>query len=250
MWHLDQNKAVLESRTLAIEIDIQSPHSGAVFCQAEGKTWRGANLLQILSISSDEAGVAKCENVHRRGFDLVVDYRMSKVPEFTWQVYWRVLTDLDSQHALGGVELILSVQTELLDSDPRMLVESHFVNSRLLQVAGGPPAAVEPIEVDAADSLSPVKLNPPGILMVRPCEGSCSYLELVHPSDFIDVRVLRKSPDSSDFASRFTMFEAPLEKGVIRRGRLRALLLSREDDVASARACYEQFVASPIPLTA
>ncbi len=250
MWHLDENKAVLKSPTFAIEIDIHAPQSGAVLNQANGTAWRGGNLLRIHSKSSDEVGDPKCESVHRRGPDLVVDYRMSKVPEFTWQVYWRALTDLDSPTVLGGVELILSVQTELLDSDPRMLVESRLNDSRVFHIESGGHAPVEAIEVAASDIQSPVKLNPPGILLTRPYEASCSYLELVHPSDFIDVEIVRTSPDASEFTSRFTMFEAPLEKGVIRRGRLRALLLPRQADTDAARSCYQQFVAAPIPLTA
>lgn len=250
MWQLDENKAVLQTPTFAIEIDTHSPESGAVLRQMAGEAYPKASLLRIHSNSPSEVGVPACESVHQRGPDLVVDYRMSKVPEFTWQVYWRALTGWDSRNVLGGVELILSVQTELLDSDPRMIVESHLSNSRMLRVDGGQHASAEAIDIDVSDISSPVTLDPPGILLYRPCEASFSYLELVHPSDFIDLEIARASQDSSEYASRFTMFEAPLEKGVIRRGRLRGLLLSRDDDVASARSCYEQFIASPIPLTA
>ncbi|TVS11099.1 MAG: hypothetical protein EA424_24270 [Planctomycetaceae bacterium] len=249
MWQLDENKAVFQTPAFAIEIDTHSPESGAVLRPMAGDAYQNASLLRIHSSLSAEVGVPACESVHQRGPDLVVDYRMSKVPEFTWQVYWRALTGLDSRNVLGGIELILSVQTELLDSDPRMIVESHLSNSRVLRVDGG-HASAEAIEIDVSDISSSVKLNPPGILLCRPCEASFSYLELVHPSDFIDLEIMRASQDSSEYASRFTMFEAPLEKGVIRRGRLRGLLLSRDDDVASARSCYEQFTASPIPLTA
>ncbi len=250
MWQLDENRAVFQTPTFTLEIDTHSPESGAVLCQMAGDTYQNASLLRIHSKSPSEVGGPVCENVHQRGPDLVVDYRMSKVPEFTWQVYWRALTGLDSRNVLGGVELILSVQTELLDSDPRMIVESHLSNSRMLRVDGSQPTSAEAIEIDVSDISSPVKLNPPGILLCRPCEASFSYLELVHPSDFIDLEIACASRELSEYASRFTMFEAPLEKGVIRRGRLRGLLLSRDDDVASARSCYEQFTASPIPLTA
>jgi hypothetical protein len=250
MWQLDKNKAVFQTPTFAVEIDTHAPESGIILYQMAENMGQAASLLQIHSNSSDEVGVPQRESVHQRGPDLVVDYRMSKVPEFTWQIYWRALTGLDSRNVLGGIELILSVQTELLDSDPRMMVESHLSNSRMLRVDTNQHASPEAIEIDVSDIVSPVKLNPPGILMGRPYEASFSYLELVHPSDFIDREIARASQDSSQVASRCTLFEAPLEKGVIRRGRLRGLLLSRDHDVASARSCYEQFVASPIPLTA
>jgi hypothetical protein len=73
--------------------------------------------------------------VYVRGADLVVSYRMSKTPAICWQVYWRELACEDN--AIGGIELILSVETDLLDSDPRLWVGSRVPAVELLQIEPG-----------------------------------------------------------------------------------------------------------------
>ena len=72
-------------------------------------------------------------------------------------------------------------------------------------------------------------------------------MEMVHPSDFTESAFCRGPDGAAELSNR--LFQGRLEKGVILRSRLRALLLPPEDDVALAAACYSDFAASEPPLT-
>ena len=256
MWRFEKQRAILNHPSFTFEIDTQSPESGAGCFKLAGEMWRGANPLQIHAFDAEVTGRPRCDHVYLRGPDLVLSYRMSKVPEFSWQVYWRVLAS--SEGIPDGVELILSVQTDLLDSDPRLRVESHLSTSQLLQCKLGetvsllgqaPSFGEEPtwLEIPSTPSLS--ILDPPGVLLYRPTGAAHSYLEMVHPADFTGLEVSWKTSDPPASTARFLLFDEPLEKGVIRRGRLRSMVLPRADDLATAQACYHSFVDSAIPLT-
>jgi hypothetical protein len=86
------------------------------------------------------------------------------------------------------------------------------------------------------------------ILLFRPETGDQSYAEFCHPRDGVGgIDVTR---GTSGLEVRFRLFGQELEKGVILRGRLRGLLLAREDDEAAAREAYRRFVREPPPLSA
>ena len=290
MWRFEKTKAILQNASWTLEIDVESPTAGLGDLGVSGHgpeqapffSRIGARLLQIQSPDPDSIGRPVCESVYVRGADLVVSYRMSKTPAIRWQVYWRELACGDN--SLGGIELILSVQTDLLDSDPRLWVGSRVPAVEMLQILpeNSPPA--QPIDIgrgcdkmglapsrhreDTEDSVRGevpvpissqprsvensafVSLEPPGVLLVRPPQVSFSYVELIHPADFSALEVSSDGADPPVLVSRFHLFDEHLEKGVIRRGRLRGLILPRADDIALATACYHSFLQSAVPLTA
>jgi hypothetical protein len=256
MWRFDKQKAILDASSFTFEIDTQSPESGASCFKLAGTVWQGANPLQIHIFDPFVMGQSRCEDVYLRGPDLVLSYRMSRVPEFSWQVYWRAL--VDQEGIFDGVELIVSVQTDVLDSDPRLTVESHLSTSQLFQLEFGekekivgqtPSKSYEPTWTEIASAPPSSILDPPGVLLYRPAGTAHSYLEMIHPTDFAGLEVSWKTSDSPANTARFLLFDEPLEKGVIRRGRLRTMVLPRADDLATAQACYQSFVESAIPLT-
>ncbi len=232
MWRLENKKALLRNPTWTLELDVESPETGLSDLAISGPGPEqvpvfqrfGAKLLQIQSPNQDSIGRPVCESVYVRGADLVATYRMSKAYEICWQIYWRELAA--EEDTIGGIELIVSVQTDLLDSDPRLYVGSRIANSAF------------------------VSLEPAGALLARPPQVSFSYLELIHPADFSAVEVTSDGADPPTCASRFHLFDDHLEKGVIRRARLRGLVLPRADDTAMATACYQSFLQSALPLTA
>jgi hypothetical protein len=65
---------------------------------------------------------------------------------------------------------------------------------------------------------------------------SLSYVEMCHPNDGIGVDLADKNN------VRFRLFGHDLEKGVILRGRLRGMIVPREDDVQIARKAYAGFL--------
>jgi hypothetical protein len=68
-----------------------------------------------------------------------------------------------------------------------------------------------------------------------------------HPGDAADLFVAPGEAGTQQ--SCWRLFGSFLEKGVIRRARLRADLLPREHDVAMATRCLAAFRDSAIPLT-
>jgi hypothetical protein len=250
MWHLDKQTASLRSSSFAFEFDIQSPEAGLSRFGLGGEPWPRANPYQIHSFDPDQTGQAKCDHVYQRGTDLVASYHMSRMPEFRWQVYWRALTLHLEDQELQGIELILSVQTDLLDCDPRLRVESHVPSDQLLQVAGCGCSSGKSACVDLSATSEPTILDAPGLLVYRPPDNACSYLEMIHPADFTNVKVSRESSGTPNFVTQYHLFEAPLEKGVIWRARLRSVISPRIGDTAAAWKCYRRFEESAIPLTA
>jgi hypothetical protein len=256
MWRFDKHRAILDSPSFTFEIDTQSPESGAGCLKLAGAEWQGANPLQIHTFDPSVMGQPKCENIYLRGPDLVLSYRMSRVPELSWQVYWRALAS--EEEMFDGVELILSVQTDLLETSPRLMIESQLATSQLLQLKFDESA--RPVElvhsssneatwVEIAGTPPSARVDPPGLLLYRPSGAAHSYLEMIHPSDFAGLEVSWNTSDPPQSTARFLLFDEPLEKGVIRRGRLRTMVLPRADDLATAQACYRCFAESAIPLT-
>ncbi len=73
----------------------------------------------------------------------------------------------------------------------------------------------------------------------RPKNHDASYVEMCHPHDGVGLEV---GPGP---AVRFRLFGHDLEKGVILRGRLRGLLVPREEDETAALQAYQRFLEEP-----
>jgi hypothetical protein len=83
---------------------------------------------------------------------------------------------------------------------------------------------------------------------MRPEEwDELSYAEMVHPSDFVRADV---SADNSGVRLKTELFPESLEKGVIRRARMRALFIARSADEAVAAGLWCDFSTAAPPLTA
>ena len=85
-----------------------------------------------------------------------------------------------------------------------------------------------------------------GCVLVR--LGEMSYIELIHPQDFLALQVVR-SEETAEFAINRTIFDCPLEKGVIMRARLRGLCVPQAEDVALLWDAYQRFIHDALPLT-
>ena len=92
--------------------------------------------------------------------------------------------------------------------------------------------------------------SPQGAFLLRLPASGLSYLEMVHPSDLSQARVNVVEPADPHLHTSFRLFAEHLEKGVIRRGRLRGLFLPRPNDTVDALDAHREFHLSPPPLTA
>lgn len=151
-----------------------------------------------------------------RGNDFVASFEQPGPLPAVPQLYWRVRPR--SSTAAIGIELIVSMRTDLLDSRPQMSVISEIGNS------------------DAGDLT----------LRLLHVSAEVSYFQLVHPDDFFAVEE-RRIENKRRITT--TLFPERMEKGVIRRARICGWFLPAENDLSLAAELAQEFIAESPPLT-
>ena len=243
-WRLDGTRGQLQAGAISAAVDLAAP-------------WRGLSQLVIhgapvdgwlLALGVDEAVTSQAiggppidaalwqpTDAFVRGRDLVVAYREPLGLPYSVQVYWRALA-LDGAEA--AIDAIVSVQTPEWETYPRVLLSTslggEFVEARSHGETGELAAAVWRLE--AAAGGSPAQPQ------------TWSYAELPRPGDF-DFKPLPVGEGGRRgvewrFDGQF------MERGVIRRLRIRGALLPRRDDLATAGGLHAALVAEQPPLTA
>jgi hypothetical protein len=100
----------------------------------------------------------------------------------------------------------------------------------------------EEMDCTRADCLS--------VFVFRPPRDDFSYIQMVHPTDFHRTTVsIEQREKQNQVCVVHELFPDPLEKGVIRRGRVRGWFVDRADDLRAAAECYRQWIDEPPPLT-
>jgi hypothetical protein len=240
IWTLEPATAKLELPRLHARLDLQHPEHGL-----HALDFRQQNLpaaVELLGVDLSPALVPA--DVYGRQGDLVVNYAGTNERPVAVQVYWRA----NPEDTMGRVEIDLevSVQTPLLDSDPALSTISQLPAGQTLRLVDDVMAEFR--ELMSATSAEVAMGDPrlPGCWLVRPVGQAWSYAEMVHPADLNASECLLAD---HSFRLRHRLFLSRLEKGVILRARVRGMLLIREDDCALAAAAYHRFVHSPPPLT-
>ena len=242
MWQLSGTTADWNSPPLAARVDLLAPGVGLQNLCIDSVPLPGASLLCLRTPEQDSAETLV--DVYVRQDDLVATYAQTAARPVRPQIYWRGLPAAAGR--LGGCELIVSAQTSLLGVDPALSITSLLPTSNVRRLCDEQAAHFEPfnpsVGIVAVDS-------GPGAFLIRAPNAAWSYLELIYPSDF--ARATLAWDAASQRAVRLTSFLFPesLEKGVIRRARIRGLFLPRSGDEAAALAAYREFVDSPLPLT-
>lgn len=213
--------------------------------------WDGSPIPGLAPIALELSSASQqhrppVAEVYERGSDLVASFASTAPLTVRPEIYWRMSTDFESQS--GGVELLLSIETWLLASDPRCTLLTELPVGEVLtagddtQLRGLNPATSKLVPERTAALLCRSELTP-----------TVSYLQLQHPADIASAELTRLDPAASELmiGANFTLslFAESLEKGVIRRGRVQAWLLPRENDVSIAARLLQQFLESPPPLT-
>lgn len=214
MWQLDGTQARLESPQLRCELDLACPASGL---QAIGATLEstqiscaaGTSIMQ-LTLPSKATLLA---DAYVRGNDLVATYGESADHPCRTQVYWRVECEAD----LFGIQLIVSVQTSILDAVPSLTVATQFP---------GPARLI-------AEGTAIVPLPESNVCYVEVADGSNVESTIVHNSS----QIMHK------------LFPGSLEKGVIRRARILGCFLPACSAERTARTLHDRFILSTPPLT-
>ncbi len=243
MWQLHETLANLQTEQLIGTIDLRQPQLGLHALRmtaADQPVGLAAASLLRLSLPSGSP-VEEIRECWVRGSDLVAVYAPTSSRASQPEIYWRCLS---SPHAIG-LELIVSIHTGLLDDNPATSIVSELPASETwwLPSTEQPESARRFISKDGAHTLRGSEGR--GSCIVR-MSSQVSYIEMAHPSDFCsteltwrDGRVTLHTP----------LFPDRLEKGVIRRGRLRGWFVASAGDLAAAGRLYQEFAESEPPLT-
>jgi hypothetical protein len=185
-WILVEHRARGNGSETTLLVDTLDLRSGLAI---QAGPWQGSSLGMLPAIlpSKNAASV----ETYIRGTDLVTTHPASTERTTRIQLYWRRWHELPQD--VTACELLVSVQTHLLDSDPTLVIESRFAGT------------------SAAKHLD-------GICEVN--HGMNQALILTHPHDAAETEVVLGTSPENDVLVRNTLFRQRLEKGVILRGRL------------------------------
>jgi hypothetical protein len=239
-WELKDFHAKLALGELEGEIDVRYPLTGIL--AAIGSTKLRLFRVELPPSKNKEAD--ESPDCYVRGQDLVSTYLQDERRKIRGQLYWRALRCAPADWL--ALELIVSVQTSLLDSDPTLRVRSNVPAADVLcleNLKKGTAKAVARKNGRVASS----RRRLPACWLFRLAHENRTYVEMVHPLDFVKSDFQEESPSDVEHATK--LFHGPLEKGVILRSRLRGVVVPRSEDVAAAIECYQEFAASEPPLT-
>jgi hypothetical protein len=242
-WKLFAQAAKLADCELQALVNFDRPQEGIRAARASN----GGNDLRILSlVANDVVGEwpAKVVDIYTRGNDTVVTYAGNETWPFAPQIYWTVESSEVGGSTVHSLSIVVSIQTDRLDSHPQIVVRSSLPSDEVLRVS----VAGDELLVDS---------HADGELQHDPQATACcqlwrlpgdewSYAEIMPTSDFRRLSVER---DNHQASTQWELFSEFLEKGVIRRARLQAMFLPREDDVQLAAECCQAIERRPLPLT-
>lgn len=225
-WTLTGAKAAAVCGGLLAEIDLERPQRGLHNLRLPGEPGLSGGLLGI-SVNCDDAApgveprltTLPPEEVYLRGGDLVVSYGEPFGQPFKLQAYYRLLASQAPRAAT--LEAVVSLQTREWEAYPAVVVTSTL------------PAR----EVVVASCYAVYRSN-----------ADWSYAEATPKGDFIP---REHAADSNGLRGVQWRFEPCfMERGVIRRLRLRAAIVPSAEDEPAARRLAEELQYEPPPLTA
>lgn len=239
-WATDTGSAQLSVGSLSAAIDLENPIAGLRHFSADGTPLPIEHALAIVSPLAPRGPI----DGYQRGRDLIATYKAADRPSISAHVYW---TALDSP--VLGVELVVSTQTQLLDADPGVSLSTVLTCDEVVRPTCDRFDRFERIPA-SRDYVARATDPAPALFVFRLAGAEFSYAEFVHPADFASAQLDIASDSGNKSRIRQMLFSGRFEKGVIRRGRTRAILLPREDDTRIAARHYQAFLDSPSRLTA
>ena len=233
-WNLTDRVAQFQAGLLSGQVSLSDSVEGFHQMKYQERVIEGAFLgLGVGGRSLSEKG--SLGEAFVRGEDLVVCYPESSDQTFSLQVYRKAQV---FENGIVQIDAMLSIETRLLESFPEIQIQSE------LRCEG----AVELSEQGTAGELSVVGQHKgKGALVFRMANRDWSYAEFAPSEDAgrwrFDFQGEKNSMVERRLGGTF------LEKGVIRRLRLRGVFLPRENDLQLASECLAAFRSEAPPLT-
>lgn len=244
-WQLENDRARLTIGRLAAHLDLNAPERGLHQIAVDGQPL-DAHLLAVQFVPTIGAPLL---DFYVRGDDLVATYGQTEELAYRPQVYWRAAQPQQPQ-TYAALDVHVSVQTSLLDSQPVVRVTSRLPVTEAWRLDDS--GRFEPAVAEGSAKMRLTPDDGPGCVLYRlqdsPADRPLSYAEMVQPCDFLELTVQRSS-DGNSVQTAHRLFATFLEKGVIRRARLRGVLVDRDEDLATAAAWYGRMTSERLPLT-
>lgn len=233
MAHLDWGSA-------RAQVDLRSPQLGVQLIRGTSKEL----ALEILGVELNETS-PPLSDVFVRGGDLVATYEQTAARPARVQIYWRQIGAITSEQLM--FDLIVSVQTSLLDSWPSLLTRSSLPAKRVRRLAQQ-ATRFDELSTDAPSALLRETEEASACVSFELNGSPACYVEMIHPSDFWRGSIAPRGA-SGGLTCGWELFPQHLEKGVILRARLRGALLRGvpSDEVLAEQ--HEAFLAEKLPLT-
>jgi hypothetical protein len=249
IWLCTPRFAQLRLGPLSAVVEPSRPDNGLTGVALSGIAWRATRLLsvgRVMPVSHPEGPV----EWYTRGTDLIAAYQRWEDPSARVDAVWRAVAPRPSDRFLAAVDLIVSVRTESLDSPSEMVAESLLAVPEAFGLAIGEPCGPVWLEMRPGNRALPGPARPVGCFLCRLPGSDSSYVEMIHPSDFVGDQLAEVPGEEEGFSLRHSIFRRSLEKGVILRARLRSVFVPRSDDMRIAADCYASFAATEPPLGA
>ena len=259
-WRLSEAAAQGFAGASQIEVHPSSP--------AQAASWKispsSVSPWEFASVTAHPTHASLPEEVYSRQGDLIVRYRQSSTDTFAYQLDWQLLPA--AEPFVAAVELWLSVQTDLLDTEPELEIACRARDGQGWRV-------FEHQQLDDSEVTSkndPTLVRGPAALLCGHTAGETQVsrieksrieksrieksnaellcgLWLIEPSDQCNTR---RCTQDDQATQRLRLFGHFMEKGVIRRARMRFLLAPGAIADEHVRQAYRALADSPLPLTA
>jgi hypothetical protein len=221
-WFLQGHQAHVSLRGLSMTFDADQPAVGLVSPRVLDRPWSGGRLLGVCGSLPAAAGAALTD-IHVRGDDLVAVYETGQPDAARYDLLWHAVGPSANDCWFARVDLLVSVRTDRLDWRYDVRLESVLPEL----TAAVPPAAG-------------------GYLFAH---GDWCLAMMVHPADVGHQELCTALGPTAECRLLQQMFPTEsLEKGVILRGRARAIFLPSHAEPAAVDACYAEFAAADPPL--
>lgn len=261
-WQFDGRYAKIAQRAFELNLHADAPENGLQLLPA------GAGVL--LAARFADSRRFRGNDCYVRGQDLILVYPQTSSRPFNLQLQYTALLPAEifasangsqgeDREGIVGFELQISNYTFVLESYPTVdvvLFELQGDDASPLQVFADPvysegvfcgeDMSLEPIATAQTDGVRIAAVQSSRIVG----DTTLHFTGLIHPSDQVDTQLLYTRGGDLDCDVMVQFFGRFMEKGVIRRGRVR-LLISRapltDNQLLDA---YRAFAVSELPLTA
>ena len=167
-WRLDARTASLRLARLSAVVHPLEPGLGLGELRIDGRSVSAACCPLGVDLLGAAPTAPTSIEEYVRGGDLVATYADCPAPALRSQIYWRASSH-GTEGAVAAIELVISVQTSLLDSSPRLATRS------LLCVD-------EALYLSSADGAKRIEEGKSSCYLYRLAETPFSYAEMVHPA--------------------------------------------------------------------